>query len=578
MPEIYRCPVSFPVVPSTGGVAYAADGTTLAITAVGTAGQVLTSQGAGAPIWSAGASVTPAALTRVDDTNVTVTLGGTPSTALLQATSLTMGWSGQLSLARGGTNANLTAVNGGAVYSTATAFGITAAGSVGQVLTSQGAAPPIWSGVSVTPAALTRVDDTNVTLTLGGTPSTALLQATSLTLGWTGQLSLARGGTNANLTAVNGGAVYSTATAFGITAAGTTGQVLVSQGAAAPIWATAGSATAAGVDTDVQFNDGGVFGADSGAFTYTKATNTLNVSTIWSQSTVSLTLRTTPAPVGVGNHSEPILISTGDNGNTAGLTGAITIRTGSPTTANTNGINAITIDHGTMLDQAGFASTGNTGGIIHVIAGTGQSVSGNFSTGGLGGAMNLTAGTGGVNSFANGNAGAGGVMTVKSGAGGNATHADATNGGAGGALNLLAQAGGTAAQGTGGVGGAASLTAGAGGNATGGSGTRNGGNGGNVTIGSGAGGTGASANGTTGTITMNAGATQAAVINTTSFTFAITPRLTPIAFASLPTGAEGMIAAITDSNTATWGATIAGGGANNVLGFYNGANWTVAAA
>ena len=51
----------------------------------------------------------------------------------------------------------------------------------------------------VSPAALTKVDDTNVTLTLGGTPSTALLQATSLTLGWTGQLSLARGGTGANL-------------------------------------------------------------------------------------------------------------------------------------------------------------------------------------------------------------------------------------------------------------------------------------------------------------------------------------------------------------------------------------------
>ena len=45
------------------------------------------------------------------------------------------------------------------------------------------------------PAALTRVDDTNVTLTLGGTPSTALLQAVSLTLGWTGQLAVTRGGT-----------------------------------------------------------------------------------------------------------------------------------------------------------------------------------------------------------------------------------------------------------------------------------------------------------------------------------------------------------------------------------------------
>lgn len=48
---------------------------------------------------------------------------------------------------------------------------------------------------TITPAALTKTDDTNVTLTLGGTPATALLQATSLTLGWTGTLAVARGGT-----------------------------------------------------------------------------------------------------------------------------------------------------------------------------------------------------------------------------------------------------------------------------------------------------------------------------------------------------------------------------------------------
>ncbi len=40
----------------------------------------------------------------------------------------------------------------------------------------------------VVPAALTKVDDTNVTITLGGTPATALLQGVSLTLGWTGTL------------------------------------------------------------------------------------------------------------------------------------------------------------------------------------------------------------------------------------------------------------------------------------------------------------------------------------------------------------------------------------------------------
>lgn len=52
--------------------------------------------------------------------------------------------------------------------------------------------------------------------------------------------------------------------------------------------------------------------------------------------------------------------------------------------------------------------------------------------------------------------------------------------------------------------------------------------------------------------------------------------LKPVVFADLPASpTEGQVAAVTDSNTNTWGATIAGGGANNVLGFFNGTNWTV---
>lgn len=43
--------------------------------------------------------------------------------------------------------------------------------------------------------ALTKTDDTNVTLTFGGDPANALLAAVSLTLAWAGQLSVARGGT-----------------------------------------------------------------------------------------------------------------------------------------------------------------------------------------------------------------------------------------------------------------------------------------------------------------------------------------------------------------------------------------------
>jgi hypothetical protein len=57
-------------------------------------------------------------------------------------------------------------------------------------------------------------------------------------------------------------------------------------------------------------------------------------------------------------------------------------------------------------------------------------------------------------------------------------------------------------------------------------------------------------------------------------------RRDPVAFSALTacsTTIEGETAAITDSATATWGATITGGGANHVLGYCDGTHWTVAA-
>lgn len=72
-------------------------------------------------------------------------------------------------------------------------FGGTGPGTAGFVLTSNGAAlAPTFQVTTPASAALTRVDDTNVTLALGGTPSTALLQATSITAGWTGDLAFNR--------------------------------------------------------------------------------------------------------------------------------------------------------------------------------------------------------------------------------------------------------------------------------------------------------------------------------------------------------------------------------------------------
>lgn len=59
----------------------------------------------------------------------------------------------------------------------------------------------------------------------------------------------------------------------------------------------------------------------------------------------------------------------------------------------------------------------------------------------------------------------------------------------------------------------------------------------------------------------------------------VTTQLTKGTFSALPAcaaGTEGMMGAVTDSTTAAWGATITGTGANHVLAYCDGTNWTVA--
>lgn len=76
--------------------------------------------------------------------NITATSNSTLTT--LSALSLPVGQlTGVLPLANGGTSTNLTAVAGGVHYSTASATGITAAGTTGQVLISNGTAAPTWT-------------------------------------------------------------------------------------------------------------------------------------------------------------------------------------------------------------------------------------------------------------------------------------------------------------------------------------------------------------------------------------------------------------------------------------------------
>lgn len=69
-------------------------------------------------------------------------------------------------------------------------------------------------------------------------------------------VSLNHGGTSASLVAVNGGVVYSNATAMAISAAGLTGQIFQSNGAAAPTWSTPTYPSLSGTTGKLIISDG----------------------------------------------------------------------------------------------------------------------------------------------------------------------------------------------------------------------------------------------------------------------------------------------------------------------------------
>jgi hypothetical protein len=119
------------------------------------------------------------ALTRVDDTNVTLTLGGSASTALLNAASLTLGWSGQLGVTRGGTGLASTTANSLLFSSSANVIAEITTNPSALLLTSATGVPS-WSasltngqlligstGASPTPAALTAGTGVSITNAAG---------------------------------------------------------------------------------------------------------------------------------------------------------------------------------------------------------------------------------------------------------------------------------------------------------------------------------------------------------------------------------------------------------------------------
>jgi hypothetical protein len=114
----------------------------------GISGQLSDETGSGSLVFSASPTITGlASLANASSTLFSVTsksyFGATATSTFDSAGVLTL--VSPLALTSGGTNASLSAVNGGVLYSGASAFAVSAAGSSGQILTSAGAATPVWT-------------------------------------------------------------------------------------------------------------------------------------------------------------------------------------------------------------------------------------------------------------------------------------------------------------------------------------------------------------------------------------------------------------------------------------------------
>jgi hypothetical protein len=161
---------------------------------------------------------------------------------------LTTHVSGVLPIANGGTNGSATPTAGAVPYGTGTAYGFTAAGTAGQVLTSAGAGVPTWT--TPTTGTVTSVSFTGGIITVANPTTTPAFTVAGTSGGipyfssgttWASSAALTQYGV------VYGGGAGATPVA---TAAGTTGQVLTATTGGAPTWAapaTSGTVTSVSV-------------------------------------------------------------------------------------------------------------------------------------------------------------------------------------------------------------------------------------------------------------------------------------------------------------------------------------------
>ncbi len=246
--------------PQSGAIAYG-DGASYRFTTVGLPGQILTSNGAGSPGWT---TAPGGSVTSVDVSGGTTgfTTSGGPITS---SGTITLG--GTLAIANGGTNGAATPTAGAVPYGTGTAYGFTAAGTAGQVLTSAGAGTPTWT----TPT-------TGTVTSVGQTFTGGLISVTGSPVTGSGTLALTVAGTS-------GGVPYFSSASTWASSATLAANALVIGGGAgvAPATTTTGTGvvTALGVNTGSAgafvVNGGALGTPSSGTVTNLTGTASINI-------------------------------------------------------------------------------------------------------------------------------------------------------------------------------------------------------------------------------------------------------------------------------------------------------------
>jgi len=147
-----------------------------------------------------------------------------------------------------------------------------------------------------------------------------------------------------------------------------------------------------------------------------------------------------------------VIVTSGAGGATSGVSGDLTVATGTTTTGSGSATGAVIVQSGAGAASAAAVAGGASGAVtVRTQAGGANTGGATGQVGGAAGAVAITGGAGGATNSTGAHAGgAGAEVTLTAGAGGNAT-AGTGNGGKGGDIYLIPGDGGTSTGGTAGV-------------------------------------------------------------------------------------------------------------------------------